>query len=458
MDHGTGITANPVGGSDFDLRVTIAVGMLRFLLDYQRSEIQVLMESRGIGMSTGEISNLTREFLLRFYCSHRKHMKDLDLGEYLLHLDGTGEAGDDIVFMAKDGITGITMDARIMPSESSEYIIPFLQEMKGAFGDPVAMIRDMGPAIKESVSVVFPGILQLICHYHFVKDLGKDAFGTYEEMRAAMVSTKALARVSSVTVPDRDIGIRYAEELWTAIASEYILHSRNIPSKYPFVLPYCEVLERCIEVAAMLKSIIGWNASHMMAVKQIMNLQAAVVKITHDHQVMEKYRIMARTWAWFESVRKALGVFREMSSSGSGKDPADMDSMGRDLNAAISAIREEAEFTGGELERIYGIFRNRIEDHRAELLSPVRGKDGNVINVVRHNGIEEIGHRWSRMHIRRRTGRSKTSREMAMYGALTAILSNMENDHYLKHVLSRIDFLKEFSSVTKDELDERRNS
>ena len=89
MDHGTGITANPVGGSDFDLRVTIAVGMLRFLLDYQRSEIQVLMESRGIGMSTGEISNLTREFLLRFYCSHRKHMKDLDLSEYLLNLDGT---------------------------------------------------------------------------------------------------------------------------------------------------------------------------------------------------------------------------------------------------------------------------------------------------------------------------------------------------------------------------------
>ena len=45
---------------------------------------------------------------------------------------------------------------------------------------------------------------------------------------------------------------------------------------------------------------------------------------------------------------------------------------------------------------------------------------------------------------------------MAMYGALTAILSNMENDHYLKHVLSRIDFLKEFSSVTKDELDEAK--
>ena len=71
---------------------------------------------------------------------------------------------------------------------------------------------------------------------------------------------------------------------------------------------------------------------------------------------------------------------------------------------------------GGELKRISGIFIKRIEDHRKELLSPVTGRDGKTINVVRHNGIEEIGHRWSRMHIRRRTGRSQTAREMGMYG------------------------------------------
>ena len=108
-----------MGGSDFDPRVTIAVGLLRWLMDYQISEIQILLESRGISISTGEISNLSREFLLRFYCIHRRHMKDMELKEYMLHLDGTGESGGEIVFMAKDGITGITMDACIMPSESS---------------------------------------------------------------------------------------------------------------------------------------------------------------------------------------------------------------------------------------------------------------------------------------------------------------------------------------------------
>ena len=120
----------------------------------------------------------------------------------------------------------------------------------------------------------------------------------------------------------------------------------------------------------------------------------------------------------------------------------------------LSGIRKEAEFAGGKLGRIYQIFRNCIEKHRAKLLSPVIEKKGNIINVVRHNGIEEVGHRWSRMHIRRRTGRSQTSKEMGMFGSLTSILSNKENKFYTNNVLSRIDFMKEFSSITKEEMDQ----
>ena len=133
-----------------------------------------------------------------------------------------------------------------------------------------------------------------------------------------------------------------------------------------------------------------------------------------------------------------------------------IEAMGRDLDRAMSAIMKEGEFTGGDLRRISGIFRKRIDDHRPELLSPVTGKNGRTIDVVRHNGIEEIGHRWSRMHIRRRTGRSQTAGEMGMYGALTAVLSNVENEYYIEKVLSKIDFLKEFSSITKEEMDNAR--
>ncbi|EQD57486.1 hypothetical protein B2A_04771, partial [mine drainage metagenome] len=81
-----------------------------------------------------------------------------------------------------------------------------------------------------------------------------------------------------------------------------------------FVLPYFQVLERCIETWKMLKSIVRWNASHMKVVKPVMVLYGAVTDITMNPMVLKEYHILARTWSWFESVRKALRISREMSS------------------------------------------------------------------------------------------------------------------------------------------------
>jgi len=267
-----------------------------------------------------------------------------------------------------------------------------------------------------------------------------------------MVATKALASISEKNMPEKGEGIEYAEKLWIAIASEYVLYPRNIPGKYPFLLPYFDILKRCMEIEDMLDSIMGWNASHLMTVKPVMDLYSTVREITHDPMVLENYRIIVRVWKWFENTRKALMVSRALNSKEAVK-ALDIGAIGIDLNKALSDIIKEGEFAGGDLERISRIFENRIEDHREELLSPVIGKNGNTINVVRHNGIEEIGQRWSRMHIRRRTGRTQTTGEMTMYGALTAVLSNIENKHCSERVLSKIDFLKEFSSITKEEMD-----
>ena len=236
---------------------------------------------------------------------------------------------------------------------------------------------------------------------------------------------------------------------------KYALHPRNIPSKFPFVLPYFEVMKRCMEIEGMIRTVIRWNASHLMTVNPVTDLYSTVREITHEPEVLEKYRIIVRVWEWFENIRKALRVSRELNSKETEEAP-DIGIIGRDLDRALSDIMKEGEFTGGDLLTISRIFRKRIEDHRAELLSPVTGKDGKTINVVRHNAIEEIGHRWTRMHIRRRTGRSQTAREMAMYGALTAVLSNIENEYYIGKVLSKIDFLKEFTSVTEEEMDNAR--
>jgi len=146
----------------------IAIGFLRWLFNYQREEIQLFLEGRGINISTGEISNLSEEFLLRFYVIHKNHssqMKNLfeKNSGYILHLDGSAEAGDEITFTAKEGITEITIDSWIMPSEGRDYIKPFLEKIKEIYGYPLTVIRDMREEIAVSVSEVFTGVAQQIC-------------------------------------------------------------------------------------------------------------------------------------------------------------------------------------------------------------------------------------------------------------------------------------------------------
>ena len=64
--------------------------------------------------------------------------------------------------------------------------------------------------------------------------------------------------------------------------------------------------------------------------------------------MLDQYRVLARAWSWFESIRNALRVSREMNSSESCNDPVDISVIGRDLGIALAAITEEGKFTGGD--------------------------------------------------------------------------------------------------------------
>ncbi len=158
-----------------------------------------------------------------------------------------------------------------------------------------------------------------------------------------------------------------------------------------------QVLERCMEIRKMLESIVRWNATRMKMVKPVMEIYAAVQKVTMDPKVPERYRILARAraWSWFEPIKKALRVSREMNSTESAKEVPDIAMISMNLNASLSPIMKEGESTGSDLGRMSKIFRNRIEEHREELLSPVM-LDGRIINVKRHNG-----HRGDRSQVER---------------------------------------------------------
>jgi hypothetical protein len=450
--------------------VVIAVGFLRWLFNYQREEIQLLLEGRGIHISTGEISKLSEEFLLRFYVLHIKHnsqMKNIfeKNGGYILHLDGSAESGDEITFTAKEGLTGFTIDSWIMPSEGREYIIPFLEYIRDKYRKPLVVVRDMWNEIAVSVSEVFPGISQQVCHYHFARNLGDIIFKhRYEELRKVILKTNILARIlalkkiclDGISSHDR---IAIAEHYWVMLAIEYFLYPRERKSDYPFVLPYLKVMNRLMEVLDMLKKIVMWNAWHNIGVKVVLKFEEYLQKLAETMEVKALHSKIKVIWGWFEEIRKVLRVSREFSDKEQNVLPTKVNEIEPKFYDTIIKIRDEGRKLGGEYVEISKKIFQNCYDHMDELFVEVKDMNGEEIRIIRHNGIEELNHRWSRMHIRRRTGRSRTTMEMEKYGALLAVFSNIENEEYIKTVLD-VDDVKDFvrgvQEVTESEVLEAR--
>ena len=63
-----------------------------------------------------------------------------------------------------DWISEIVLGNVKVPSEKTQEIIPFLEEIKRRYGVPLASVHDMGAGILAAVKEVFPGSLDFICH------------------------------------------------------------------------------------------------------------------------------------------------------------------------------------------------------------------------------------------------------------------------------------------------------
>lgn len=442
----------------------VVVGILRWFFNYQREEIQLLLAARRTSISTGEISNLSEDFLFRFYALHRRYVPKLKMlfernDGMALHLDGSGEAGDDIVFSAKDGITGITIDAQIMPSESKEHLEPFLQGLRDSVGVPIVVLRDLSSQIRDAASEVFPGVLQLICHYHFVKNLGKILFNErYETFRKFIVDTEILSELVALKekISNDDVSLNRlvaVERAWVALAVEHLLQPREVSSGYPFILPYFEIMNRVMEIKGWVKRIIRWNTGYNLAVRAVLEISERIDELKETKQVMRQYYQIKRIYGWFEEVRKILDVSRHLSENGQKNEPVGIKKVKEQLEQTLDRIESEGRELGEEFHAAAKSIAAQFQRHWDELFAEVYDRNGNLIEIVRHNGVEERSHRWSRMHTRRRTGRSRTTNEMAKYGALLAILSNLENRIYVEEVLADVeDFVYEMQNVTQEEI------
>jgi hypothetical protein len=176
-----------------------------FIRCCNESQIKSELVLENVTISENEISFLGKRFIVYLMLAHQACHEELkrylDLkGGYVLHMDGTCEGNSPHLFSCIDGLSNIVLGNQKMPTEDSQYITPLLQLLKSDYGSPIACVHDMGTAILKSVKQVFPGIADFICHFHFLRDLGKDLFDfEYRTIRRYTRSYNVQAKLKKIS-------------------------------------------------------------------------------------------------------------------------------------------------------------------------------------------------------------------------------------------------------------------
>ena len=164
--------------SNYAYDLIVEIGLARFRDHRQDREIQQqLQEQWGLSLPTSSLGLLAHSFLDGLAALHQVHIPALrehlaKRGGYALHLDGTCEPGTDVLFTALAEPFGWTLEVAKMSSENKAEITRLVRGCVEHFGPPLAVMRDLSKNIANAKQEVLPDVPDLICHYHFLENVG----------------------------------------------------------------------------------------------------------------------------------------------------------------------------------------------------------------------------------------------------------------------------------------------
>lgn len=228
------------GNYAFDLIVEI--GLARFLRHRQNLEIQKELDARwGVHLPCSTISELAQSFLDYLLAVHQARIPELkaqlqQAGGYVLHVDGTCEAGTEIVFNAVAGNCGWTLASCKMRTEDAAQIEGLLRCCVEDFGKPLAIVRDLSAQIEAACQRAMPEIPDLICHYHFLLNVGiKLCDKSHTKLNACMRRLKIRPALCSM----RHDLVRYSKQK-TSLTSQQIEQLLSNPGQIAGIDPLQE--------------------------------------------------------------------------------------------------------------------------------------------------------------------------------------------------------------------------
>lgn len=449
--------------------VLIFVGRALFQRYRTTQEVRGELAARDIRISASEVGYLGRQFITYLAISHRLATPRIRQamersGGYILHLDATHEGDAPALMTGMDGLSEIVLANVKIPTENADHIASFLRDIRKTYGTPAACVHDMGTGICKAVADVFPGVLDFVCHFHFLRDIGKDFLDpAYRELRNGLrkhgISSRlhALARRYREHLQQQDCN---TTPIVTAIKSNgfpddtkllphistyslalWCLQGKQSGDGYgfPFDRPLLTFAERLLELHCHLPEVLERvSATQRREFKPLFSLARVVSIIADDPQICSAVETLRWRSQVFDRLREAMRI----------AEPGGSKALNDDGTAeAINTIREGVRLFRLELDEDPRLATDPLSRNMAKQIDkydeklfadPIETMTPNgpvTIYPQRTNNILEQFFRGVRRTHRRKSGNNSLHRVLQNMLADTPLIKNLDNPAYMKVLL-----------------------
>jgi len=450
--------------------VLVYVGKGLFSRNCSESQLIEELAQCNVPISQREIGFLGKKFIAYLAIAHQQTHRQLTdhmalQGGYILHMDGTCEGDSPHLFTGMDGIAEIVLDNIKLPSEKAELIVPFLRQIKLRYGDPIALVHDMGQGILSAVRTVFEGIPDFICHFHFLRDIGKDLFEEdYGKIRTRLRKhkirsvlrhkLKVLEKTVSTNQPmagqllyslDNDLVDTSVVELMPELAAYamicWVLDTSDRLDGYgfPFDCPHLVFYQQLKDLHGFVNEY-SFSAARSNTAnhRALLGLWRPLTAIIEDQQLTRAALHMEEKVECFKKLRKALAIAIPGDKKALNDDGlcADMSS----IEGKVTAFRKE--IMGDKKLNKKDEYRKMIEQadkYWGKLFADPIAVDtpgGKVmVQPQRTNNILERFFRDLKRGNRKKTGAISLNRTIKSILSDTPLVKNLDNPEYVRILL-----------------------
>ncbi len=474
----------------YDLMVFI--GLKRYLYHWQREDIRnELREKHSIKISTGEISRLTKLFLdymsrLHYACAPKLKAAFEKDGGWPMHIDATGENGRGTLFVVMAGWKKWAIGSWKIATERSDLILPCLHDVVRQFGQPCAVMRDLGravtPAAKTLVEELDIDIPILACHQHFLADIGKDLLkDSHSELRELFRRIKLLPKIRELV---RELGRNLGEQIDEARKAVQVWQTRNkaehrLPQgrdglavvrsiaqwildykadstnlDFPFDRPYLDLYNRCKIAQRAIDAFLRIPPEDQQVLKALNRLYRILESVSCEVPFLQIVRRISRRAELFDELRDQLRLASNMPED---ESEHDINSMRENFEEWIFSLKERRPKRGPseDTRRAIDIILKHVEDHGENLwghIVPLSERAGGGVRlVVRTNERLENFFKAIKHAERRRSGRKILTQDLEHLPAEAVFVYNLNDEEYVNIVCGSLENLaKVFAQIDQN--------